>query len=169
MPRLSYSKWRLSVLHLNLPPLTVTDCKCADQQKLCFCHWIEKHLPGNSPSTMQGKLRWGIYVKEEGQRFWKKIDANGQFINTLPQNLTADSISTFPSPTEKPELSSRRPHKMMHGSSYIWVSELIEQVWNSCWSIFFSLWVWGEGEAPLWVASVHEHHHINCQYVMRPW
>lgn len=113
-----------------------------------------------------------IYAKR-GQRFWKKKKKNRiQMVSPLKhwhKIRSMDNIGSHPSPTAKPTVSSRRPLRMMHTSSHIRVSELVELDWNSCRSIFFFLWVWREGEAPLWVASVHEHHHINCQYVMRPW
>lgn len=73
--------------------------------------------------TVQGKLRWGIYVKEEGQRFWKKIDANGQFVNTLPQNVNCRQYKHLSRPhrktrTEFKEATQNDAWQLLHLSQW---------------------------------------------------
>lgn len=86
----------------------------------------------------------GIYAKG-GQRFWTKIIQMVSFLKHWHKIRSMESIGSHPSPMTKPTVSSRRPLRTMHPSSYTRASEPIELDWNSCRSIFFFLWVWREG------------------------
>lgn len=168
MLRLSCGKWRLSVLHLILHPLSVTDYKCADRQSSAFPTELRNTYLGTAWACSARQMKRRNLCKRGGAEILegkKKM----QIASLLIPSHKSTVVDNCPSPTEQPIERSRRQYTMMQNSSFTQVSELIELDWNSCWSIFFFLRVWKEGEAPLWVASVHEHHHINCQYVMRPW
>lgn len=105
-------------------------------------HWSTKALlfPLNCETLtweqlehrMRGKLR-GIYVKGGGQRFWKKIkiNADGQFINTLAQNHRCWRYTQLPQThTEFKEATQNDAHQLLHLSQWThwtWLKFLSER------------------------------------------
>lgn len=64
-------------------------------------------------------------MQREGRDFEKK-NSDGQLLKTLAQNQNHGQYRLPPHLIAKPTASSRRPLRMMHTSSYIRASELIE-------------------------------------------
>lgn len=145
MLRLSCGKWRLSVLHLILHPLSVTDYKCADQQSSAFLIELRNTYLGTAWACSARQMKRRNLCKRRRAEILEKKKKWMQIVSLLIPSHKSTVVDNCLSPIEQPIERSRRPYKMMHNSSFTQVSELIELDWNSCWNFLFPMSVEGGG------------------------